>query len=222
MGKSTSAQLLGRDHGYVYYEADCFKKISNPYVPLSVDNPSLAHVNQKVLRGPGAEERKAMIERTSSLWSDMMTGEFSTELMLEFYEHLALDIRREKKRIGGDFAIAMFILKKEAREHIRKILGSDLIIVNLSMSKEDRRERVLIRHPGDHATADRMDVSNKYPAPLFQTELLMEIIQFFANLMDELEESEPNTVEVNISRNMSKTEVVEEILWQVSQVERRT
>ena len=26
MGKSTSAQMLGRDHGYVYYEADCFAK----------------------------------------------------------------------------------------------------------------------------------------------------------------------------------------------------
>ena len=48
------------------------------------------------------------------------------------------------------------------------------------------------------------------------------LIQFFANLIDDLEESEPNTVEVNIRRNMSKTEVVEEILRQVRQVERRT
>ena len=48
------------------------------------------------------------------------------------------------------------------------------------------------------------------------------LIQFFANLIDELEESEPNTVEVNISSNMSKTEVVEEILRKVRQVERRT
>ena len=89
MGKSTSAQIFGRDHGYVYYEADCFKKLSNPYVPLGVDNPSLAHIKQKVLRGPGAEERKAMIERTSTMWSDVMAGkDFSTELMLEFYEHI--------------------------------------------------------------------------------------------------------------------------------------
>ena len=40
--------------------------------------------------------------------------------------------------------------------------------------------------------------------------------------MDRREENEPNTVEVNISRNMSKTEVVEEILRKVRQVERRT
>ena len=27
MGKSTTAQILGRLHGYVYYEADCFGKM---------------------------------------------------------------------------------------------------------------------------------------------------------------------------------------------------
>ena len=168
MGKSTSAQLLGRDHGYVYYEADCFMRLCNPYVPLNVDNPSLAQVNQKILKGPGAEERKALIERTSHMWRDLMTGkEFNTELMLEFYEHLALDIRREKKRIGGDFAIATVILKKEAREHLRKILGSDLVIVILKMAMEERRERVLARHGGNTDTADRMDVSQQLaPAAL--------------------------------------------------------
>ena len=163
MGKSTSAQLLGRDHGYVYYEADCFTRLCNPYVPLNVDNPSLAQVNQKILRGPGAEERKAMIERTSIMWSDVMAGkDFSTELMLEYYEHLALDIRREKERIGGNFAIATVILKKEAREHIRKILGSSVVIVILNMAREERRERVLGRHGGDTNTADRMDVSLEF------------------------------------------------------------
>ena len=122
----------------------------------------MAQMTQKVLKGPGAEERKAMLQRTN-LWQDVMAGkDFSTELMLEFYEHLALDIRREKERIGGDFAIATFILKKEARDLIREILGSDLIIVNLNMSREDRRERVLIRHPGNTAIADNLDVSLQF------------------------------------------------------------
>ena len=30
MGKSTSAQILGREHGHVYYEADCFGGLKNP------------------------------------------------------------------------------------------------------------------------------------------------------------------------------------------------
>ena len=39
--------------------------------------------------------------------------------------------------------------------------------------------------------------------------------------MDGLEENEPNTVEVNIRRNMNRAEVVEEILRQISQMERQ-
>ena len=40
-GKSTSAQLFGRNHGYVYYEADCFMNQVNPYVDLNADDPTL-------------------------------------------------------------------------------------------------------------------------------------------------------------------------------------
>ena len=109
------------------------------------------------------------------MWRDIMTGmEFNQELMMEFYEHLALDIGREKKRIGGDFAIATVIIKKEAREHVRKILGSDLVIVILKMSREERMERLLGRHDGNSDAADRLDVSRqlcfqKYKLILFSS-----------------------------------------------------
>ena len=39
--------------------------------------------------------------------------------------------------------------------------------------------------------------------------------------MDGLEAGEPNTVEVNISRNMTRAEVVEQILSQIRQMERQ-
>ena len=160
MGKSTSAQILGRDHGYVYYEADCFGGLKNPYVPLNVDNPTMAQVRQKTLKGPGDEERKAMIQRVMTVWGDMMAGkEYDTELMMEYFEHLALDIKREKKRIGGNFAIATVVFDRQGRDHLRKFLGSDLIMVNLTMSMEERRARVLKRHSGDEVSADMMDVS---------------------------------------------------------------
>ena len=51
MGKSTSAQILGRDKGYVYYEADCFGLMKNPFIDLNVDNPSMAQMTQKKLKG---------------------------------------------------------------------------------------------------------------------------------------------------------------------------
>ena len=51
LGKSTSAQILGRDHGFVYYEVDCFLHLKNPYVPLTASNPTMAQTRQKILTG---------------------------------------------------------------------------------------------------------------------------------------------------------------------------
>ena len=120
MGKSTSAQLLARNHGYVYYEADCFMSFKNPYVPLDAANPSMAQMYQKVLKGPGMEERQAAVKKCQNVWGDLMAGnDYDKEIMLEFYRHMARDIAREKKRIGGDFAIAHVLLTAEIRAAIR-------------------------------------------------------------------------------------------------------
>ena len=51
LGKSTSAQLLSREHGFVYYEADCFFELRNPYIPPDVENPTLATRMQRKLIG---------------------------------------------------------------------------------------------------------------------------------------------------------------------------
>ena len=161
MGKSTSAQLLARNHGYVYYEADCFMSFKNPYVPLDVANPSMAQMYQKVLKGPGMEERKAVVKKCQNVLGDMMAGnDYDKEIMLEFYRHMAEDIANEKKRIGGDFAIAHVLLTAEMRATMRECLGADLIIIVLTMSSADRRERVLARHADDVNAADLMDVSS--------------------------------------------------------------
>ena len=49
-GKSTTCQLLGRKHGFVYYEADAMLSFVNPFVPLDVENPSYAQRFQKPLK----------------------------------------------------------------------------------------------------------------------------------------------------------------------------
>jgi hypothetical protein len=63
LGKSTTAQLLARHHGFVYYEADCFFGIRNPYIPTDVPEPSLAQTRQRKLVGQGAEERQELAGR---------------------------------------------------------------------------------------------------------------------------------------------------------------
>ena len=49
-GKSTSAQLLCRNTGFVYFEADCTMNHANPYIPADVENPSMAQMFQKHLK----------------------------------------------------------------------------------------------------------------------------------------------------------------------------
>ena len=49
-GKSTSAALLGRDHGYVYYEGDCIFTWSNPYINPRSEEPTMEDYNQVPLK----------------------------------------------------------------------------------------------------------------------------------------------------------------------------
>ena len=104
-----------------------------------------------------------MLKRVNSEWGPLMKGEeYNKELIMEFYIEMAGDIRRQRERIGGDWAVAAVLISRAARDHLRKILGPDLVIVCLTMSDSDRRERVLGRHQGDVNAADLMDVSRKY------------------------------------------------------------
>ena len=41
---------MGRKHGYVYYEADCFGMFVNPFIDPNVEEPSLALAVQKPLK----------------------------------------------------------------------------------------------------------------------------------------------------------------------------
>ena len=73
LGKSTSAQLLSREHGFVYYEADCFFGLRNPYILPDVENPTMAQGRQRKLVGEGAAERKQTIAAMD--WVAMFKGE---------------------------------------------------------------------------------------------------------------------------------------------------
>ena len=42
VGKSTTGQLLAKKANYVYYEVDCLTKYLNPFVPLDIEEPSMA------------------------------------------------------------------------------------------------------------------------------------------------------------------------------------
>ena len=123
LGKSTSAQLLGKNHGYVYYEADCFGNFKNPYIPKDVDSPSMAQVNQRALKGEGLEKRMETCKKAIEGFTAVINGaEFDLEGPMgfkEYYTCMCDDILSERRRIGGDWAVAAVTLTRSLRDHIR-------------------------------------------------------------------------------------------------------
>jgi len=128
----------------------------------------------------------------------MAGNQYDKEGLFEFYRHMAADIKREQKRIGGDFAIANILPTAELRALMRSLLGSSLIIVVLNMSSADRRARVLARHGGDASATDLMD--------------------HFEKLMENVQEDEPNTIDMRVDNLMSRDEVVEEVFQKIKEV----
>ena len=49
-GKSTTAQLLGRNHGYVFYEGDAFITCANPFIDPNIEFEPWQQLKQKPLK----------------------------------------------------------------------------------------------------------------------------------------------------------------------------
>ena len=83
MGKSTTAQLLSRNHGFVFYEGDCFWGLRNPYIPPDVPEASLAQLQQKKMVGKGIEERQEMSNKVNKEVLNMLDGNEYDERVIE-------------------------------------------------------------------------------------------------------------------------------------------
>ena len=138
------------------------------------------------------------IDSTSEIWNDMMAGKFDKELIEHgckpFYDEMAKDLIKQRKRIGGDWAIAQAVFSRNQREFIREKVGSSLVFIVLNLTKECQLHRIKSRH-GDSLGDAFFNTMAKY-----------------AELCEPAGEDEPNTFNINITGNMSKEDVVKEIL----------
>jgi gluconate kinase len=120
LGKSTTAQLLSRNHGFVFYEGDCFFGLRNPYIPSDVPEATLAQIKQRKLVGEGAEERRELAGRVNKDFMKMFTGEeFDNEVIEEGYRAMCANIRSERARMGGDWAVCCVLLTRRIRDIVR-------------------------------------------------------------------------------------------------------
>ena len=71
------------------------------------------------------------------------------EKILPMLHEMALDVSRQRKRLGGKFAIAQAVFSRAQRDQIKKDLGPDLIFVVMNLTKECQHKRVTGRHGDD-------------------------------------------------------------------------
>ena len=105
----------------MYYEADCFAQLKNPYLPLDEDGSLAAAVlKQKTLKGEGIKERASAAQIMQEAFAKIIQGQaFDTEELKKYYKAMATDILNEKKRIGGHWAVSHVVLQRKFRDCIR-------------------------------------------------------------------------------------------------------
>ena len=185
LGKSTSGHILSKRAGYVYYEADSFLSFLNPYIPPDAEEPSLAMLTQNFLKGLSQEQ----IDSLSCFMTDfvrMIDGkEYDFQAVSGFYSEMCKDVKKERKRIGGDWVIAQAVPTRVLRDHIRAELGPDLIY--------DQLARIKARH-GD--------------ADFGINDILVKAYDVYEPAAND----EPNTIDVSVTKDMSRDDVADQIL----------
>ena len=91
------------------------------------------------------------------LKSKQIDGEAFDKAVRPLYTAMANDIIRQKKRLGGDFAIAHAVATRASRDYIRNCLGDDVVFVVLNLTAECQTKRIKGRH-GDQMEGESGNV----------------------------------------------------------------
>ena len=119
--------------------------------------------------------------------------EIDWKLAIPFYKHMAKDIGQQKKRIGGNFAIAQAVTSRMLRDAIREEIP-ECIFITLTLTRDTQKKRVVARH-GDGEEAEGM-------------------LKFLTAMYDEYElpgEGEQNCYNVDITDAMTPKDVMEKV-----------
>ena len=152
-GKSTVAGMIAGNGSWIFYEGDGFLLGHNPYV---FPNESVVDVRSEkpALIGAGMRERMfAMLGffNNQREWEKDNTVDRSpTE---KFYRLMAEDIRKERRRVGGDWIVAFAMSRVTDRDIFREVLGEDLLFVVLDISLDLVKERLAGRGIGEEKMA---------------------------------------------------------------------
>ena len=115
------------------------------------------------------------------------------EIAQPMYTAMIKDIRRQKKRLGGNFAVAHAVATRTTRNRIRQELGNDVVFIILNMTKKCQSQRMRGRH------GDNLDG-------------MLELMEQMHKLYEPAGENEPNAYDVTIDEDDSKETVLQRVL----------
>ena len=116
---------------------------------------------------------------------------------------MAKDILRQKKRLGGDFAVAFAVSRRESRDLLREQMGPDLVFIVLNLTKECMTERVEKRHPGDEG------------------KIYVDLFNRMYDAYQPAGDDEENAYNVSVDGNMSPDDVVQNVINLIEKIEKR-
>ena len=188
----------------MYYEADCYGGVVDPFIPLEVDEPSLAQMKQKPIKGRTVEGLQSMDDGMPEFKKMIQGAPYDDEKIKPFYRHLAEDIVKHKQRLGGNFAVAQAVPKREMRDFMKEVFGPQGIFVTIRLSKETNAKRIEARHGGG------------------DPEMIKNMTEWLNKMYDLYEDAQPgeeNCVTVEVDPDDSREDVMNKILKQVDELE---
>lgn len=120
-------------------------------------------------------------------------GKDFDEVVRPLYQAMTDDIRKQKKRLGGDFAIAHAVASRVSRDFIREELGNDVVFVVLNLTNECQVNRIKGRH------GEEMEGAAEMMGDMYK-------------LYEEAGTDEPNAVNVVIEEGETPAMVLEKVL----------
>jgi len=199
-GKSTTAKMLAKKCGYVYYEADCTMGMMNPFLKLNADDEFESMLEARPLKGWSREDAEIVLRTGKEYqtylagqagWREKLPNHDADAILRPLLKIMCREVARQKKRLGGDFAVAHLVMSKKSRELCREVCPNIVFIV-LNMTDGCRRVRLKGRHNSNGDLPDNL-------SKLFQE-------------FEPAGGGEENAYNIEVSEDMTREEVLEKVL----------
>lgn len=184
-GKSSTGRILAAQHGFVYYEVDCFWTGKNPFLPPDGTGPIYEAIDkQRWLHGKTLGDRFGLFAQCRGGPGCVPIEQFEDSLV-----SMCKDVLRLRAQVGGDWVVTFGLPTRRARDIVASQLEASIVV--LEVDEETTRERLMKRENGNTRRVEGM-----------------------LTCRDEFErvEDSEKVIKLTVSSRIKKSDVAEEII----------